>query len=758
MRSKFLDSLWILVLVAANEVHRGPTEQTKTLDSVGGATRIITGTMPSTTLQSFESIGAASIPSSVRSVDIASDTTSKDENDKEIVSTTIISTSITVKSTEELGNSIFSGSLGQTSSPSTFSQSNISSEVPLKSELAFSNTEGAGYTDPSKSYKLTENSDFEDVPKFTAISKIVSSSITYEASSTNLASTSLHVSSSYADSIKIHKSQIFTTTSDVSSTTERSVVYTQEKVNDSIAGRFDNITDLQELNDTSLNLDMYRIDFDDPFVRIENNLNYNNSINQNQQHADANSSTDECRFMSFEEWKKLKENSTSQSKSIAMNNAANDVTNSESEVHVDEGEPSKDIALVNTTKSIELYKNTPPKVEDQGKLYKNRFNYASVDCAATIVETNPDAKGAALILMENKESYLINKCSSPNKFVIVELCQDILVESFVIGNFEFFSSTFKDIRVSVSDRYPTTNWHKLGEFEAKNIRDVQTFSIENSLIWAKYLKLEILSHYGDEFYCPISILRVHGKSVMDEVKEDKESLPKEESPPEIIEPINLNSTIGIVHPKFDQCRVLLPHLQLTDFLQDINSTYEYCEAPETTPVTKSTQESFYKNIMKRLTLLESNASLSLLYIEEQSKLLSEAFTSLEQRQTNNFKGLVQSFNNTIVNQLTNFKSSYVHMHNEYAKLFKIQENNHQLLLMDSKARITSLSRELTFQRAISIFNSIIIICLLVYVIFTRGTYIDDYTNRSPQPPNYGHNRQFIVGRSKKSRYPPKRRR
>jgi hypothetical protein len=751
MRLKFLHLLWVLALVTGTEVYYEPTAQRETLDPVGGIIRVLSDEFTSTTLYVFDLIDAASIATSIQSVDMTPDTTLKDQkNFDEILSSTDILISTTDKSTEEVETGALPG----------FGDFFPSSSTSPKSEPKISNSQSNKYPKPSNNHDVAENSHLVDPRNFAEISNIISSNVEYKTSPTGLSSTSLHgsISNSIVDGVKVQKPQVFTITADVSSSGEKSVVSTQEMVNESIDGRFDNITNLQELNDSSLNLEVYRIDFDDPLVRIENNLDFNSSLHQNQQYANANSSTDECRFMSFEEWKKLKENFTSQSKSTVMNNGVNDKANSESEVPVDAGETCIELALVNSSKSVEQYKKTPPKVEDHGKVYKNRFNYASVDCAATIVDTNPDAKGAALILMENKESYLINKCSSPNKFVIVELCQDILVESFVIGNFEFFSSTFKDIRVSVSDRYPNANWHKLGEFEAKNIRDIQTFTIENSLIWAKYLKLEILSHYGDEFYCPISILRVHGKSVMDEVKEDKESLPKEENPTDIIEPIDLNSTIGIDHSKFEQCRVRLPHLQLTDFLQDINSTDQYCDAPETTPVTKSTQESFYKNIMKRLTLLESNASLSLLYIEEQSKLLSEAFTSLEQRQTNNFKGLVQSFNNTIVNQLTNFKSSYVYMHNEYAKLFKIQENNHQLLLMDSKARITSLSRELTFQRAISIFNTIIIICLLVYVIFTRGTYIDDYANRSPQSSYFGHKRQFIVGNSKKSRYPPKRRR
>lgn len=72
--------------------------------------------------------------------------------------------------------------------------------------------------------------------------------------------------------------------------------------------------------------------------------------------------------------------------------------------------------------------------------------------------------------------------------------------------------------------------------------------------------------------------------------------------------------------------------------------------------TVATQESIYKNIMKRLALLESNATLSLLYIEEQLKLLSTAFANLEKRQSSNFNSLISSVNVTLINQLNSLKN------------------------------------------------------------------------------------------------------
>lgn len=106
------------------------------------------------------------------------------------------------------------------------------------------------------------------------------------------------------------------------------------------------------------------------------------------------------------------------------------------------------------------------------KSLKERFNYASIDCAATVRKSNKQAKGAQSILYESKDQYLLNKCSA-DKFVIINLCEQIVVDTLVMANFEFFSSTFKDFRVYASSKYPTNDWRLLGQWQARNTRDLQ---------------------------------------------------------------------------------------------------------------------------------------------------------------------------------------------------------------------------------------------------------------------------------------------
>ncbi|KAF7545905.1 hypothetical protein G7Z17_g8796 [Cylindrodendrum hubeiense] len=178
--------------------------------------------------------------------------------------------------------------------------------------------------------------------------------------------------------------------------------------------------------------------------------------------------------------------------------------------------------------------------KDAGKTCKERFSYSSFDAGATVLKSGPGAKNTKAILVENKDSYMLLECSTRQKFVIVELSDDILIDTIVLANFEFFSSMIRHFRISVSDRYPvkTERWRELGTFEARNSRDIQPFLIENPQIWAKYVQIEFLTHYGNEYYCPLSLLRVHGSALLDSWKDSDPSRDDElhaEHEPEILQ-------------------------------------------------------------------------------------------------------------------------------------------------------------------------------------------------------------------------------
>ncbi|CAO3618595.1 unnamed protein product [Cunninghamella echinulata] len=148
------------------------------------------------------------------------------------------------------------------------------------------------------------------------------------------------------------------------------------------------------------------------------------------------------------------------------------------------------------------------------KSLKNRFNYAAQICAASVRDVNKEARGSQSILYESKDQYLLNKCHA-NKFVVINLCEEILIDTIVLANFEFFSSTFKDFRVYVANNYPTNDWKLLGQWKARNTRDLQVFKVQDRIGWFEYIKIEFLTHYGHEYYCPLSLVRVHGMPEME---------------------------------------------------------------------------------------------------------------------------------------------------------------------------------------------------------------------------------------------------
>lgn len=105
----------------------------------------------------------------------------------------------------------------------------------------------------------------------------------------------------------------------------------------------------------------------------------------------------------------------------------------------------------------------------------DRFDYANLDCSARVHTSHKSAKSASSILSSKKDKYMLSPCSADAQFVVVELCDDIRIDTVQLANFEFFSGVFKDFSVSVAKTYTGTNegWTPAGTYRAKNIRGVQ---------------------------------------------------------------------------------------------------------------------------------------------------------------------------------------------------------------------------------------------------------------------------------------------
>lgn len=516
--------------------------------------------------------------------------------------------------------------------------------------------------------------------------------------------------------------------------------------------------------------------------------------------------------------------------------------------------PSGDIVDDQSQESV-VYNNEKAqhyRSKDAGKTCKERFSYSSFDAGATVLKTNEGAKNAKAILVENKDSYMLLECSAANKFVIVELTDDILIDTVVLANYEFFSSMIRHFRVSASGRYPVKldKWTSLGTFEAKNSRDIQPFLVPNPLIWAKYVRIEFLSHYGNEYYCPVSLLRVHGTRMLDSWIDTEVSPDDEEADQTLIEegsttpgladppaqhgnvdntlihngttpfltPENPsaaasllwhwlgmgNDTCGIIQaaewtravstsassapetPSTDSKTSSLVKIPFSESIEASSTALSITTAvtkeasasrtadsqttlsPPTTPAvideersSRSTsgpesarspsshqpsrassqgvhgakarngtspgpsppsptvQESFHKAVSKRLQLLETNVTLSLRYLEDQSRILQDSQHESERNQLARVDSFLDNINRTLMSDLRGIRQQYDQVWQSTVIALESQKEQSQREILALGSRLNILADEVVFQKRMAILQAVLLLCCLLLVVFSR---------------------------------------
>ncbi|XP_024529126.1 SUN domain-containing protein 4 [Selaginella moellendorffii] len=134
------------------------------------------------------------------------------------------------------------------------------------------------------------------------------------------------------------------------------------------------------------------------------------------------------------------------------------------------------------------------------------FNFAAASHGAQIVTSSSD--GGNLL----KDKYFRSPCKAKEKSFVLKLAEEVLVDTVVIENHELYSSNPRELEVLGTLSYPTENWRLLGNVEAQNICRPQRFVLPKPE-WARYLKLRILSHYGNEYYCTLNHLQIFGSGL-----------------------------------------------------------------------------------------------------------------------------------------------------------------------------------------------------------------------------------------------------
>jgi hypothetical protein len=156
------------------------------------------------------------------------------------------------------------------------------------------------------------------------------------------------------------------------------------------------------------------------------------------------------------------------------------------------------------------------------------YNYASSFNGAKVIASNSDAKHASAALKEDKDVYYISPCASEDKFITVELSEEVTVTSVVLGNFEFHSSAVKDFELWGTDGHHAVEegWRRLMVGRAENTKNVQKF-VFPSPAWVHYVQIRITSHHDAQHFCTLSLLRVHGKDAKETLAEEMAKLAQE---------------------------------------------------------------------------------------------------------------------------------------------------------------------------------------------------------------------------------------
>ncbi|KAJ3385758.1 hypothetical protein HDU84_002049 [Entophlyctis sp. JEL0112] len=432
---------------------------------------------------------------------------------------------------------------------------------------------------------------------------------------------------------------------------------------------------------------------------------------------------------------------------------------------------------------------------------EERFNHASFDCGALILSSNPGASSATSILVKSKDQYMLNRCkniakgetaksSSGANYVIIELCDTIKIDTLVLANFEYFSSTFKEFNVYIAEQYPpkrssgSRGWLPLGSFVASNVREFQYFKVIDPLIFTRYLKIEFLSYHGFEYYCPLTQVKVFGKTEIEEFREEEELIAAELAKDEEViravarlavkeieavapcpgEGCNLEAANGKDLSPFQAANVSHPgngvareeiagaaqtqtpeqksderiaynlsadYFQLFMEKEQLNSSTDSSSkedvpqtaAPIPTTMAGTSQESIFKTMAKRIALLERNSSLSFKFIEEQSHGYHAAFQRLESARVESNRNTLGECNKTITRVVRDLAKDY-----ETAWTLLLRDLEKQRRVSEDRVKELEKSLEKLSERMTrQIFYDAVMVILLVLLlirIFTPANTLE----------------------------------
>jgi hypothetical protein len=68
------------------------------------------------------------------------------------------------------------------------------------------------------------------------------------------------------------------------------------------------------------------------------------------------------------------------------------------------------------------------------------------------MQTSSKVRQANNLLRRSPDGYMLSPCNSPT-WVVLELCEQIIITRVELANLELFSSMIRSVRLSVSEKY-----------------------------------------------------------------------------------------------------------------------------------------------------------------------------------------------------------------------------------------------------------------------------------------------------------------
>lgn len=192
----------------------------------------------------------------------------------------------------------------------------------------------------------------------------------------------------------------------------------------------------------------------------------------------------------------------------------------------------------------QLIASRPEQEED-----RVRFNYASYLVGAKVVDSTTGSRGAHNVLNEDSDRYWRVPCrSTEQKWVVIELSEEILMDSFAIANFEYYSSTMDQVRLYGAVKYPPVDpvektlatatagsdpgaagapvsspgFHWMGTFLVNASHVVQVYRLPKPS-WVRFVRLEYEAFHGRDYYCTLSLFRAFGSTIIEDLRRESQS-------------------------------------------------------------------------------------------------------------------------------------------------------------------------------------------------------------------------------------------